>query len=111
MSSLEVDPAGIATITVTPQAAADAYQRTDAGTPAAQDGAAVGFGATLQQMIGDAVAQGHAADQQARAAIMGTGDVTSAVTAIARAELVLQSATAIRDRVVSAYQQIMQMPI
>ena len=42
---------------------------------------------------------------------MGTGDVTSAVTAIARVELVLQSATAIRDRVVSAYQQIMQMPI
>lgn len=111
MNPVEAGPAGIPTITVTPQAAADAYQRTDAGTPMVSDGAAPSFGATLQQMIGDAVAQGHAADQQARAAIMGTGDVTQAVTSLARAELVLQSATAIRDRVVSAYQQIMQMPI
>lgn len=110
MNPVEANPAGIPTITVTPRAAADAYQRIDAGTPIAQDDAA-SFGATLQRMIGDAVAQGHAADQQAQAAIMGTGDMTSAVTAIARAELVLQSATAIRDRVVSAYQQIMQMPI
>lgn len=111
MNPSGLDPVGIPTITVTPQAAADAYQRTDAGTPMAQDGAAAGFGATLRQMIGDAVAQGHVADQQARAAIMGTGDVTQAVTSLARAGLVLQSATAIRDRVVSAYQQIMQMPI
>jgi flagellar hook-basal body complex protein FliE len=33
------------------------------------------------------------------------------VTAISRAELALQSATAIRDRVVQAYQDVMKMPI
>ncbi len=111
MNPVEVDSTRIPTITVTPQAAAEAYQRTDSATSALQGGADGSFGAALQQMIGDAVAQGHAADQQARAAIMGTGDVTQAVTSLARAGLVLQSATAIRDRVVSAYQQIMQMPI
>ncbi len=105
MSAIAVNPAGITNITVTPKAAADAYQRTDAA------GGANSFGATLERMVGDAVAQGHDADQQAAAAISGHGDITQVVTSLARAGLALQSATAIRDRVVSAYQQIMQMPI
>lgn len=99
---------GVTTITVTPRAAADAYQRTDTGGGTA---AGEGFGATLQRMVEGAVAQGHAADQQATAAISGTGNLTDVVTSLARAELALQSATAIRDRVVSAYQEIMRMPI
>ncbi|MGH7081702.1 MAG: flagellar hook-basal body complex protein FliE [Acetobacteraceae bacterium] len=37
--------------------------------------------------------------------------MTSVVTAVARAELALQAATAIRDKVVTAYQTIMSMPI
>ncbi|MEO8714638.1 MAG: flagellar hook-basal body complex protein FliE [Acetobacteraceae bacterium] len=97
----------VTTITVTPRAAADAYQRTETGAAAGGEG----FGATLERMVGDAVAQGHAADQQAAAAISGTGNITEVVTSLARAELALQSATAIRDRVVSAYQEIMRMPI
>lgn len=105
---------GIPTITVTPRAAAEAYQRTDAGAqPDSASGSvgANGFGATLERVIGDAVAQGHAADQQAAAAMSGTGNITEVVTSLARAELALQSATAIRDRVVAAYQEIMRMPI
>ena len=108
MTPIAVGPAGIATVTVTPRAAADAYQRTDTGTVAVDTNS---FGATLERMVGDAVAQGHAADQQAAAAISGNGDITQVVTSLARAQLTLQSATVIRDRVVSAYQQIMQMPI
>ncbi len=99
---------GVTTITVTPRAAADAYQRTESG---AGGGGGESFGAALQRVVGDAVAQGHAADQQAADAIAGTGNITDVVTALSRAELTLQSATAIRDRVVQAYQQIMQMPI
>ncbi len=100
---------GVATVTVTPRAAADAYQRTESGAGAGTG--AESFGAALENAVGDAVAQGHAADQQATAAINGTGNITDVVTALARAELALQSATAIRDRVVSAYQEIMRMPI
>jgi flagellar hook-basal body complex protein FliE len=33
------------------------------------------------------------------------------VTAISRADLALQTAVALRDRVVSAYQDVMRMPI
>jgi flagellar hook-basal body complex protein FliE len=44
-------------------------------------------------------------------AIAGRGNLTEVVTALARAELTLQSATAIRDRVVQAYQDIIKMPI
>ena len=44
-------------------------------------------------------------------AITGGRQSDRGVTALARAELALQSATAIRDRVVQAYQDIMKMPI
>lgn len=99
---------GVTTVTVTPRAAAEAYQRSDdSGTGAAGES----FGAALEHAVGGAIAQGHAADQQATAAIAGNGNITEVVTALARAELALQSATAIRDRVVSAYQEIMRMPI
>ena len=44
-------------------------------------------------------------------AIAGGGNLTEVVQAVSRAELALQTTTAIRDRVVSAYQDIMRMPI
>jgi flagellar hook-basal body complex protein FliE len=53
----------------------------------------------------------HAADAKAMDALSGGGDLTEVVTALARAELTLQSATVIRDRVVQAYQDVMKMPI
>ncbi|MGH7154397.1 MAG: flagellar hook-basal body complex protein FliE [Acetobacteraceae bacterium] len=99
----------ITTITVTPAAAADAYSRTERGAPAT--GGATDFGTALQQAIGGAIATGQDADAQAMQGIAGTGNLTEVVTALSRAELVLQSATAIRDRVVQAYQDIMKMPI
>lgn len=101
---------GIPTITVTPGAAADAYARTAAGGDA---GAAAGesFGTVLGDALSGAIAQGHEADSQATAAIEGKGDLTSVVMALSQAQLTLQTATAIRDRVVQAYQSIMQMPI
>jgi hypothetical protein len=39
------------------------------------------------------------------------GNLTEVVTAVSKAQLALQTATTIRDRMVQAYQQIMQMPI
>jgi flagellar hook-basal body complex protein FliE len=44
-------------------------------------------------------------------ALNGTGNLTDVVSAVARAQLALQTATAVRDRVVSAYQDIMKMAI
>jgi len=108
----------IPTITVTPFAAARAYGETASGGAgaAAGGGSGGGFGATLQRAISGAIADGQAADRQATGAIAGQGnptggDLTDVVTAVSRAELALQTATAIRDRFVQAYQDVMQMPI
>ena len=97
----------IPSITVSPAGAAGAYARTEAG------GASVGsgFGDVLQRALGSAVAAGHDADAQSAKAISGGGNITDVVTAMSRAELALQSAVAIRDRVVTAYQDVMRMPI
>lgn len=99
----------IPTIVVTPSAAADAYGRVDRGD--AGGGAAGDFGATLQRAMQGVVDTGHAADAQAIQAISGGGNLTDVVTALAQAQLTLQTATTIRDRVVQAYQDIMKMPI
>jgi flagellar hook-basal body complex protein FliE len=98
----------IPTIVVTPSAAVDAYARVDRGDGGGGTGT---FGATLERALQGAIDNGHAADAKAMEAIAGGGNLTEVVTALARAELTLQSATVIRDRVVQAYQDIMKMPI
>ena len=44
-------------------------------------------------------------------AIKGTADMQDVVMAVSNAEVALQTVVAVRDKVVSAYQDIMQMPI
>jgi flagellar hook-basal body complex protein FliE len=93
---------------VTPQDAARAYQGVDSG---AAGGSGDDFGGMLARAVDGAVQAGHAAENQAITAIAGGGSLTEMVQAVSRAELALQTTTAIRDRVVSAYQEIMRMPI
>ncbi len=97
----------IPSMTITPSTAARAYATAGAGA----SGAGAGFGATLDRAMRSAVDVGHQADAQATQALVGGGNLTDIVTALSRAELTLQSATAIRDRVVQAYQDIVKMPI
>ncbi len=103
----------IPTLTITPGAAASAYQSVAGGTAVgtAQSGAGSGFGAMLQRALDGAVSTGHAADAQALDAIGGSGNLTDVVTAVSKAELTLQTAVTIRDRMVQAYQDIMHMAI
>ena len=98
----------IPTIVVTPSAAADAYGRVDRG---AVGNGAGDFGATLQRALQGAMDNFHAADTKSTEALSGGGNLTDVVTALSRAELTLQTATAVRDRVVQAYQDIIKMPI
>ncbi len=70
-----------------------------------------GFGAALQRAVEGAVEAGHAADAGGVRALTGQGGVSDVVLALSRAELALQTAVAVRDRVVSAYQDVMRMPI
>jgi flagellar hook-basal body complex protein FliE len=97
-------------ITVRPDDAARAYRSVDAGDVAAGPGGQ-DFGTTLQNAIGSTVAASRDAEAKSAAAIAGSGDVTDMVTAVSKAELTLQTAMALRDRVVQAYQDIIKMPI
>jgi flagellar hook-basal body complex protein FliE len=104
----------IPTLVVTPSAAAQAYAKVAGGSVGTGGAGATGagsFGATMQQAMEQAVQTGHTADDQATKAITGGGNLTDVVVALSHAELTLQTATAIRDRVVQAYQDIMKMPI
>jgi flagellar hook-basal body complex protein FliE len=106
----------IPTMVVTPSAAAEAYAKVSRGTSGGGLGGAANdtggsFGATMQQALEQAVQTGHTADDQAAKAISGGGNLTDVVVALSHAEMTLQTATAIRDRVVQAYQDIMKMPI
>ena len=94
-------------LVVTPQAAARAYKDIDGG------GGAPGadFGSLLQRAAEGAVQSGQQAEAMATRALAGGGNLTEVVQAVSRAELTLQTTTAIRDRVVQAYQDIMKMPI
>jgi len=107
--------ASFPTITVTPQAATDAYRATDLGAGALGSATAgsdpTSFGSTLQRAMESAVDLGHTADDQAMKAIAGGGNITDVVTAVSKANLALQSTVAIRDRMVQAYQDIIKMPI
>ena len=94
-------------MSISPLAAVQAYAQTQTAWPSAPSD----FGAALQASIQDAVHSGKAAEGAATQAIMGQGDLTDVVTAISHAELTLQTATTIRDRVVQAYQDIIKMPI
>jgi len=103
-------PGSGVTVTVTPQAASEAYLAADAGG-LASSGIVSGFGATLQRAIEGAIGTGHDADNKSMAAIAGKGNITDVVTAVAKAQLALETAVTVRDKMVSAYQEIMRMTI
>lgn len=79
-------------------------------TPAAL-GNGADFGTALRSALGSAMDAGQAAEAQSMKAITQGGNVTEVATALARAELTLQTATVVRDRVLQAYQDIMRMQI
>ena len=86
---------------------------TGASSPAtaAVAGSGGDFGTMLRSAMASAVDTGHQAETQAMQAITKGGNVTEVVTALAQAELTLQTATAVRDRMLQAYQDIMRIQI
>jgi flagellar hook-basal body complex protein FliE len=51
------------------------------------------------------------AEAQARALAEGEGDVVETMVALSKAELSLRLVTAVRDRVLDAYQEVMRMQV
>lgn len=71
-----------------------------------------GFGDVLKQALDQTVETSKAGEQK-MAALTGThnGNIVDVVTAVAEAETTLQTVVAVRDKVISAYQEILRMPI
>jgi flagellar hook-basal body complex protein FliE len=76
---------------------------------AAADGAS--FQHALSDAMKNAVAQMRTGESAAGQGAVGQGDIVQVVNAVTAAELTLETVVAIRDRVISAYQDIMKMPI
>lgn len=99
--------------------AAGAYA--DALKRAAQGGGSSGAGAAgnVAESFSDLLAQqvtgleksALAGEAAATKAAAGQGDLVTLVTQVAEAEVMLQTAVTIRDQVISAYQDIMKMPM
>jgi flagellar hook-basal body complex protein FliE len=80
-------------------------------SPAAPASGGTDFGAALRSAVESAVDTGHEAEAASMKAITQGGNVTEVATALSRAELTLQTATAVRDRMLQAYQDIMRIQI
>jgi len=76
-------------------------------------GAAQGsnFEMMLKEAIQDTVATSRSAETTAAEHVLGEASVREVVEAVTRAEMGLQTASAVRDRVIAAYQDIIRMPI
>ena len=103
----------------TPGIAANAYatlaKLTDPSsglTKAAGEGAAgQSFGAMLKDAVAAINKTTHNSDVQTQAAAAGKADIVDVVTAVAESEVAIDTLVSVRDKVISAYEEIMKMPI
>ncbi|MEM6666564.1 MAG: flagellar hook-basal body complex protein FliE [Pseudomonadota bacterium] len=79
--------------------------------PGATEAGGDGFASMLKDAAEGVVERGRATDQIMQSAAQGQGDMVNVVTAIAESELTVQTMVSVRDRVISAYQEIMNMPV
>jgi flagellar hook-basal body complex protein FliE len=98
-------------------AAAKAYSQVQSGFAAPTKGlmGAPSQGPDFAQLVQGAMKEvtetGRHAEQQMVAHTNGKAELVDVVTAVASAQSSLETALAVRDQVISAYQEIMRMPI
>jgi flagellar hook-basal body complex protein FliE len=105
-------------MTIAPSAATAAYQALaklgeSAASSATGANAAGGsnFGEFLTSAMKDAAGTIQNGEQMATQQVAGKGNIVDVVQAVNSAELTLDTVMAVRDKVIAAYQSIMQMPI
>ncbi len=70
-----------------------------------------GFGQMLKSAMTDMVQSSRNAETQMAKQVQGKAELVDVVTAVSAAETSLETVMAVRDQVISAYQEIMRMPI
>lgn len=103
---------------VTASAAASAYAtaaRTVSdptkGAAAKTDKAGGDFGAMVKEVVDQTLSTLQNGENATMAQATGKADIVDVVTAVAETEVTLRTLVSVRDRVISAYQEIMRMPI
>jgi flagellar hook-basal body complex protein FliE len=99
-----------------PLAAVKAYAAVqkafEAGVPHEAGGAAgPSFSQLLQNVMGDVTQASKQAEHQMAAHASGKAELVDVVTSVASAQASLETVMAVRDQVISAYQEIMRMPL
>jgi flagellar hook-basal body complex protein FliE len=79
--------------------------------PAVSSGAPTDFGSVLAQVAGDAVDKLKAGEATAISGLQGKASVQDVAKSVLDAQQSLQTAVAVRDKVVSAYQEVSRMAI
>ncbi len=69
------------------------------------------FGKLLTEAVQGVVDTGNASSAKAMDLVNGKGDMVDVVTAISQTQLAMETMVTVRDRVISAYEEIMRMPI
>jgi flagellar hook-basal body complex protein FliE len=69
------------------------------------------FGQILKSAMSEVVQSSRNAETQMVNQVQGKAELVDVVTAISQAETSLETVMAVRDQVISAYQEIMRMPI
>ncbi len=95
------------------QAYASLARLTDASSLAkvGKESAGEGFGALLKEALGAVSQAGQKSDMQAQAVAAGKSNIIDVVTAVAESEVAIDAVVTVRDKVISAYEDIMKMPI
>ena len=77
----------------------------------AGDSGGPSFGAMVKDAINSVVETGRKSDGLAQGMAAGKANIVDVVQSVNAAELTLDTVVAVRDKVVAAYQSIMNMPI
>lgn len=97
------------------RAYAAAQQTAASAGPGGGDEVNAAQGAAFTDMLTSAVEQTEAtmraAEQMTASAAVGQAEMVDVVTAVAAAEVQLETVVSVRDQVIRAYQEILRMPI
>ena len=98
---------------INPSVAAGLYQNAQNATKGvkAEGNDGPSFGDLMYKATSDSIRAMKAGEKATAEAVTGQADLTDVVEAVTAAELTLQTVVAVRDRMMSAYQEIMRMPI
>lgn len=69
------------------------------------------FSSFMKEAAQDAVGNLHKGEEMSKLGIAGEADLNDVVAAVNDAEMTLQTVTALRDKIVAAYQEIIRMPV